>query len=242
MSTPSASTSSKKKNNNNNKCSDNKKRHREGHLKVEQEQELAAIWGKDVDLKTGARAPFRRGKNKSINRNEEDEDVVVDSDDEMKAGHIDDNGAQPGGSQSNRYDKKKNTKKEIGKGAKGDAKTKQNAKKLECRLHCFITPGTQKNNVREVFETCGIDPIKVELRTSQKGNALNKTNYAVLTFAYKAHAYWAAMKLNGTNQSDLIGVNSMKLGMMVPRDLRKKLGATSKKMMAPVKKKQSFII
>ena len=110
------------------------------------------------------------------------------------------------------------------------------AKQQECRLHCFVAPGTLKNHVREVFEECGIDPIKVELRTSQKANALNKTDYTVVTFANKAHAYWAAKVLNGSDQRDLIGVNPMKLGVMVPRDLRKKLSVKSKQLLGPVKK------
>jgi hypothetical protein len=87
------------------------------------------------------------------------------------------------------------------------------------RLHCFVAPGINKNDVREVFEGVG-DP-EVELRTSQKGNVLNKTHFAVMTFKNKTLALWAVKHLDGTNQRDTLGTNPMTLNLFLSRDQQK---------------------
>lgn len=103
--------------------------------------------------------------------------------------------------------------------ARTKAKKDKKAKDPRHRLHCFVEPGTTKNDVRTVFEGYG-DP-EVELRTSQKGNALNKTHFAVLTFKNKPHALWAALNLDGSNQRDSIGTNPMILNMFLSREEQK---------------------
>ncbi|KEG12261.1 hypothetical protein DQ04_01851060 [Trypanosoma grayi] len=82
------------------------------------------------------------------------------------------------------------------------------------RLHCFVGPGTERNAVRTVFEA--YEP-KVEVRTSQQGNLLNQTHYAVLAFRNKAMALHAVKELDGTDQRDLLGVKELKLRLMLSR-------------------------
>eukprot|EP00388_Colpodella_angusta_P032846 GDKK01027955.1.p1 GENE.GDKK01027955.1~~GDKK01027955.1.p1 ORF type:complete len:114 (+),score=14.90 GDKK01027955.1:1-342(+) len=72
--------------------------------------------------------------------------------------------------------------------------------------------------VREVFEDYAP---KVEIRTSQAGNALNKVMYCILTFRSKALALHAVKTLDGTNQRDLLGVRSLKLSLMLNREQSK---------------------
>jgi len=79
----------------------------------------------------------------------------------------------------------------------------------------FVGHGTTRNDVRQVFEQ--YEP-KVDLRVTQKGNVLNKSNYVVMTFRNKALGLHAAMTLEGTDQRDLLGVNPLHLSMMLTRE------------------------
>lgn len=110
------------------------------------------------------------------------------------------------------------------KGKDGATKKRRDAK---YRLHCFIAPGTNRNDVRAVFEDYG-EP-DVELRTSQKGNALNKTHFAVLTFKKKTHALFAARHLDGSNQRDTIGMNPMELSIFLSREQQRLVKKKAKK-------------
>ncbi|CCW67659.1 unnamed protein product [Phytomonas sp. Hart1] len=163
-------------------------------FKKEKQIELAAIWGSEVD--GDARYPKRRGGTKKIRRSETiagpnpaDDDLLSDVDSNAEA---------------------VNPQNETPQKAK---KAKKDPKK-EYRLHCFVEPGTSKNAVRTVFDA--YQP-KVELRITQKGNLLNKSQYAVLTFRHKSMALHAVQKLDGTNQRDTLGVEKLKLNLMLSR-------------------------
>jgi len=85
-------------------------------------------------------------------------------------------------------------------------------------LHCVVGHGTTVNDVRRVFED--YEP-RVEIRTTQKGNLLNKSQYAVLTFRNKALALHAVKCLDGRNQRDLMGVTRLQLALMLSREQNK---------------------
>ena len=184
------------------------KKQKLGVLRAETEAEQSAIWGGDKNNK-GQRMPFRRGRKKRLEGGggEDDEAVFSGSDDE----------GNPIAVTANGEPKKKNAKTHD---ARKDAKPKSDKKQRETRLHCFIGPGVHKNKVREAFER--YEP-GVDMRSAQKGNALNRTTYAVLTFPNKALAYHCVLTMDGSDQTDLLGVKSLKMGLMIPRDLRKKL-------------------
>lgn len=161
-------------------------------LEKEKQLELAAIWGSEVV--GDSRFPKRKGAaNKVLPVIDEDvpaeADVDVPSDVESVASSF----------TNDRVARKR-------KLAKKEPKL--------YRLHCFVAPGTERNAVRTVFEA--YEP-KVDIRTSQKGNLLNKTTYAVLTFRNKAMALHAVKMLDGTNQHDSLGVKELKLNMMLSR-------------------------
>lgn len=182
-------------------------------LEKEKQIELAAIWGGEC---TGAhRYPARRrGRNKSLpdghegpeKGNPDDDDVLSMSDGDEIVGS-----------------EKRNS-------AKESEKKKRKKEASEYRLHCFVEPGTEKNDVRTVFEA--YNP-KVEIRTSQKGNLLNKTYFAVVTFANKAMGLHAVQSLDGTNQQDLLGTPKLKLSLMLSREqskiVRKKMNQKLKR-------------
>lgn len=173
-------------------------------LQTEKESELTAIWGGDKNAR-GQRLPFRRGRKKRMAQGNDEDEVFSGSDDEGNPIAV--TGAA-------------RTQKAATHDTKKEKKEKSAKKKAETRLHCFVGPGTHKNQVREVFDL--YEP-GVDIRTAQKGNALNRTTYAVLTFPNKAMAYHAVLTLDGTDQSALLGVKALKMGVMVPRDLRKQL-------------------
>lgn len=167
-------------------------------LEKEKQLELAAIWGGEVD--GGSRYPKRRGgSQRPATLLTAEADVPMDPD------ALSDVGSELSEASGRGHVSKKN-KKSVKK-ASG-----------EYRLHCFVEPGTEKNAVRTVFEA--YDP-KVELRTSQKGSLLNKTQFAVLTFRNKAMALHAVSVLDGTNQRDLLGVKKLKLSLMLTRQRSK---------------------
>ncbi|GET86614.1 hypothetical protein, conserved [Leishmania tarentolae] len=168
-------------------------------LQKEKEQELSAIWGSEVQ--GGARFPKRRrvAQKKGLGAVEDNDDV----DPEV----LSDVGSDAGSTTSTHSD---TTKKEAKKTTK--------KKSTNYRLHCFVEPGTELNAVRTVFEA--YEP-KVEIRTAQKGNLLNKSQFAVLTFPNKAMALHAVKTLDGTNQRDLLGVGSLKLNLMLTRQQSK---------------------
>ncbi|EPY36769.1 hypothetical protein STCU_00416 [Strigomonas culicis] len=168
------------------------------NLEKEKQLELAAIWGAEVD--GDARFPKRRGSAKKPQIAKlDDEELPLDTD------VLSDFGSDVSG--------------ELEKAEKPAAKRAKTAKKPTFyRLHCFVEPGTEKNAVRTVFED--YEP-KVELRSTQKGNALNKAQYAVLTFSNKAMALHAVKMLDGTNQRDLLGTKCLKLSLMLNRQQSK---------------------
>jgi hypothetical protein len=185
-------------------------------LHAEREKELSAIWGSHVV--TASKAPLEWGDNvplvqdddtpapigptalrvpasakKRVERDENPDDEIIDSDDENL----------------NKKDKKKILKKKE--------KSKKDAKKAATepyKLHCFIAPGTARNEIRELFED--YEP-KVELRVTQKGNLLNKSHYCVLTFPNKAMGLHACLRFQGTNQMDTIGTRTTQLAIMRSR-------------------------
>lgn len=168
-------------------------------LQKEKQLELTAIWGSEVQ--GDARFPKRRG---AADKN----DIRTVEDDDVDLGALSDVGSDAGSIDSKHSD---SAKKETGKKAK---KTKS----TEYRLHCFVEPGTELNAVRTVFDA--YEP-KVTLRTSQKGNLLNKSQFAVLTFRNKPMALHAVKMLDGTNQRDLLGVAKLKLNSMLTRQQTK---------------------
>jgi hypothetical protein len=186
-----------------------------GKLGNEKEAELSAIWGSERmgGRQSDRRAPQRKKRRGKGEGSDDDNDgagsdagsvmsnLSVDSDGRAKA--------------TKSGDKPVTGKKQAAK------KAKREAGKLAYKLHCFIAPGTTKNDVREVFEQ--YEP-KVDLKVTQKGNALNKSHYCVLTFTNKAMALHAALKLEGTNQRDTIGINPLHLSMMLTRAQSKLLG------------------
>ncbi|KAG5484701.1 hypothetical protein LSCM1_06518 [Leishmania martiniquensis] len=167
-------------------------------LQKEKQLELAAIWGSEVH--GDARFPKRRGATlKELGAAKDSDSVGPDV--------LSDVGSDAGSISSKRGDKaKRETARTRKKGAAG------------YRLHCFVEPGTELNAVRTVFEA--YEP-KVEIRTAQKGNLLNKSQFAVLTFRNKAMALHAVKVLDGTNQRDLLGVTSLKLSLMLTRQQSK---------------------
>lgn len=162
-------------------------------LEKEKQLELAAIWGSEVDGE--ARFPRRRGGAKKSNVLPSDIDLPVDPD---VPSDLDNDVGE--------LEKEEEEEKLRPKVAKKSTK--------EYRLHCFVEPGTELNEVRTVFEA--YEP-KVELRTAQKGNLLNRSQFAVLTFRNKAMALHAVKSLDGTNQRDRLGVKSLKLNLMLNR-------------------------
>ena len=117
-------------------------------------------------------------------------------------------------------DKIKPTKKGVKKGkddktaAKAAKDAKKKAQRDQYKLHCFIAPGTTKNEIRELFED--YEP-KVDVRVSQKGNVLNKTHFCVLTFSNRAMALHAVQRFQGTDQMNTIGSRSVQLSVMRSR-------------------------
>ncbi|CUG94175.1 RNA-binding protein, putative [Bodo saltans] len=172
-------------------------------FRKERESEMAAIWGSEV--RGEARFPKRKGgANKNMTMAGTAGEAHMDTNDLLSDNDHEDEGSDNG---------------------EGGAKTRKDKKKLaskkalaKYRLHCFVEPGTAVNDIREVFEQ--YEP-KVDLRTSQKGNLLNKVHYAVLTFRNKPMALHAVKKLEGTNQRDLLGVTSLKLSMCLTREQNK---------------------
>mmetsp|Transcript_40849 Transcript_40849/g.47506 ORF Transcript_40849/g.47506 Transcript_40849/m.47506 type:complete len:227 (-) Transcript_40849:140-820(-) len=179
----------------------------------ERETELAAIWGSERQGDT--RFPKRRGSSNQMKKLENLASASAPMDvDDILSDTGSNQGDDPSGASAS---KKKATK----------AAPKKTKKALaQFKLHCFIEAGTTVNDVREVFED--YEP-KVELRTSQKGNLLNKVHYAVLTFKNKAMALHAVKTLDGTNQRDLLGVTSLKLAMMLSREQNKIVRKKSRK-------------
>lgn len=174
-------------------------------LEKEKQMELAAIWG--TECSGEKRYPKRRRSSKKAVSD------ALDTADERNDGD----------SLSNMSDEDESERKQR-KTEKNSGKKKSKKENCEYRLHCFVEPGTEKNDLRTVFEA--YNP-KVEIRSSQKGNVLNKTYYAVLTFANKAMALHAVQTLDGTNQRDLLGTPKLKLGLMLSREqsriVRKKM-------------------
>ncbi|KAG5510369.1 hypothetical protein GH5_06566 [Leishmania sp. Ghana 2012 LV757] len=167
-------------------------------LQKEKQLELAAIWGSEVH--GDARFPKRRGTAQKERGAVKDSDAVgpdAPSDIGSDAESVTSKGSGA-------------AKKEARKGVK--------ERRTDYRLHCFVEPGTELNAVRTVFEA--YEP-KVEIRTAQKGNLLNKSQFAVLTFRNKAMALHAVKMLDGTNQRDLLGVTSLKLNLMLTRQQSK---------------------
>lgn len=169
-------------------------------LQKEKQLELAAIWGSEVQ--GDARFPKRRGAGAK-----KDVGAVEETNDDVDPDVLSDMGSDAGSVTSKHSD---SAKKEARKSAK--------KKSTDYRLHCFVEPGTELNAVRTVFEA--YEP-KAEIRTAQKGNLLNKSQFAVLTFRNKAMALHAVKTLDGTNQRDLLGVTSLKLNLMLTRQQSK---------------------
>ncbi|KAI5690910.1 RNA recognition motif [Leishmania braziliensis] len=168
-------------------------------LQKEKQLELATIWGSEVQ--GDARFPKRRGASQK-----KDVGLMADS------GDADSDALSEIGSDARSITSKHSdtATKERRKAAK---------KKRTCyRLHCFVEPGTELNAVRTVFEA--YEP-KIEIRTAQKGNLLNKSQFAVLTFRNKAMALHAVKTLDGTNQRDMLGVTNLKLNLMLTRQQSK---------------------
>lgn len=193
-------------------------------LEKERQAELAAVWGTEIVGASGdRRAPRRRRGNKKTNKTGMDEDLSQEKLEKMLAedgdnadvggGSDDDNANSDAGSLIDSEDDRR--RRVEARKSKDKKTTKKNS---EYRLHCFVEHGTTKNDVREVFEDYAP---KVEIKTSQAGNALNKVLYCVLTFRNKALALHAVKTLDGTNQRDLLGVKSLKLSLMLSREQSK---------------------
>ncbi|EAN90125.1 hypothetical protein, conserved [Trypanosoma cruzi] len=167
-------------------------------LEKERQLELAAIWGSETD--GDLRYPRRR-RNTAKQPTTTAAAAAADADgasDVLSLGS--DAVSESGGSD---------------RGALKKKREKKGKKALSAyRLHCFVAPGTERNAVRTVFDA--YEP-KVEIRVSQKGNLLNKTHYAVLTFRNKAMALHSVKMLDGTDQRELLGVKELKLGLMLSR-------------------------
>jgi hypothetical protein len=160
-------------------------------LSKEKENELTAIWGSHVVRES--RVP--KASKTRIETGEEDELLEM---------------------AERRAERVRQGVKGKGKGKNGEAE-KKNAKRKstqEYKIHCFVAPGTTRNEIRHLFED--YEP-KVDLRVSQKGNLLNKTHYAVLTFANKAMALHAVLRFQGTDQMNTIGSRCVELGIMRSR-------------------------
>jgi hypothetical protein len=179
-------------------------------LQKERESEMASVWG--TETVGDRRFPKRKHLQKKSARMFYGADAAdADVDDLISDTQSAD--ADKGGSEKPHC--KKATKKE-----------RSAIKKEWYRLHCFVAPGTNVNDVREVFEE--YEP-KVDIRTTCKGNLLNKVQYAVLTFRNKAMALHAVKTLDGTNQRELLGVHALKLGIMLSREQNKYLRRKAKK-------------
>jgi hypothetical protein len=105
------------------------------------------------------------------------------------------------------------------------AEIRRKRRQGQFRLHMFVGPQTSKNDVRRVFEQ--YEP-QVEIRTTQKGNILNKTFFAVLTFRNKAMGLHAVKTFDGTDQREHLGVKPLKLALMLSREDQKKVRARAK--------------
>ena len=193
-------------------------------LEKERQAELAAVWGTEIVGANGdRRAPRRRRANKKGNKSGMDEDLSQEKLEKMLAEDVDtaDVVSESDDDRANSevdslIDSEEERKRRMEARKK---KEKKSIKQLaEYRLHCFVEHGTTKNDVREVFED--YQP-KVEIRTSQAGNALNKVLYCILTFRNKALALHAVKTLDGTNQRDLLGVRCLKLSLMLSREQSK---------------------
>jgi hypothetical protein len=173
-------------------------------FRKERESEMTAIWGSEV--RGEVRFPKRKGgANKNMTLAGTAAESPMDPNDLLSDNEHEDAASDNGenGTTLSHKDKKKlASKKALAK----------------YRLHCFVESGTSVNDIREVFEQ--YEP-KVDLRTSQKGNLLNKVHYAMLTFRNKPLALHAVQKLDGTNQRDLLGVTSLKLSMCLTREQNK---------------------
>lgn len=207
---------------------------------AEKEREMASIWGQkqlskrqEQEMKkvklfdtTKEEKEAKHQKKQELKKSLLPDAVLTDDDDDDESviSFVSDTALDPA------QKKKKQAKMEANAGKK---KGKNGEKESKYRLHCFIAPGTAKNDVRSVFEDYG-EP-DVELRTSQKGNALNKTHFAVMTFKKKTHALFAALHLDGSDQRDSIGMNPMELNIFLSRDQQKLVKKKSKK---EIKKKK----
>ena len=212
----------------------------------ERHQELAAVWGSDVTRGidgTERRMPRRKGVNRKMKKfgvkadNEELDDEALErqmleneeNGVEITAGGAmnEDNGfdedtASTVGSEDGEEAKKKRLKRKEERTARrvqaGKLTKSELRKTQEFKLHCFIGQGINNNDIREVFEH--YTP-KVEIKTTQRGNVLNKTQYAILTFRNKALGLHAVKMLDGTDQRDSIGMKEFKLQMMLSREQNK---------------------
>jgi hypothetical protein len=192
-------------------------------IEKERQAELAAIWGSDV-RGNNRRVPSWRGKSSSSSA--PGTSALPDLPGDGGGLDADDAGSEISSLVSSNQDDRKRKKKEAAKKEASDSNKAAKKAKQGYRLHCFIEPGTSINDVREVFER--YEP-KVEIRTSQKGNLLNKVQYAALRFTNKAMALHAVKTLDGTNQRDLLGVSPLKLSMMLTREQNKILRRRLKK-------------
>jgi hypothetical protein len=224
----------------------------------ERETEQAAIWGSDVVA--GTRIPRSRAGAKQNKARHASHMRTLKAEAEIAEGKIDssdDDGAMDGATlDATERAAKKATKRasddevsdaesdmsfvsDKGDGAKKakDAKKKKKSKESGVqpyKIHCFVAPGTTKNDVRELFDNYE-DP-SVELKVSQKGNALNKTHYALVTFKNKPMALHAVLTLEGSNQRDTVGVNPLRLSVMLSRDQRKRVTAKQRRAAAKADK------
>ncbi|KAG8340400.1 hypothetical protein ERJ75_001196400 [Trypanosoma vivax] len=192
-------------------------------LAKERESELAAIWG--TEREGEKRYPKRRGSaKKSVTF---PISVIPGADVEGIDDVPSDLGSDVGSDEralARSVEKKKKAKKDR-------------RESTSYRLHCFVGPGTERNGVRTVFEA--YEP-KIELRTSQQGNLLNKTHFAVLTFRNKAMALHAVKVLDGTNQYDLMGVKRLKLSLMLSRKEHMKARQKMRKRLREKMKEQAI--
>jgi hypothetical protein len=207
-------------------------------IEKERQSELAAIWGSDVRRGSGSsavRVPAWRGGSKSSmsGAGAGDGGLGDDAPDDADDAVSNISSLVSSNQDKGMRKKKKNAKKQDDKTGKRKATSGTNNnedrsshKKSFYRLHCFIEVGTHINDVREVFER--YEP-KVEIKTSQKGNLLNKVQYAVLKFPNKAMALHAVKTLDGSNQRDLLGVNPLKLAIMLSREQNKILRRRTRK-------------
>ena len=204
------------------------------------------MWGSDVTRGvdgTERRMPRRKGINKKMKKfgvkadNEELDDEALqqkmreneENGIEITAGGAlnEDNGfdedtASTVGSENGEEARKKRDKKKDERKARrveAGKLTKSELRKMhEFKLHCFIGQGTNNNDIREVFEQY---LPKVEIKTTQRGNVLNKAQYAVLTFRSKAMGLHAVKMLDGTDQRDTLGMKDFKLQLMLSREQNK---------------------